>query len=92
MALESVEKQPAEVMSFDINFSEWLDNRGEDAASVTATAASGITLVSTYLIGKAARCRFSGGTTGQTYKVTVQLTTATGLVKEYDFNVKVKEL
>lgn len=92
MAIDSVEKQPAEIMSFDIDFSEWLTNRGETAASASAVVAVGITLVSTSLIGSAVRCRFSGGTTGTTYKCTVTLTTTSGLTKEYDFNIKVKEL
>jgi hypothetical protein len=34
----------------------------------------------------------SGGTDGEAYKVTVRLTTSAGLVKEVDFQVKIKEV
>lgn len=104
MALERVEKQPADVQDFDADFSAFLNDLGDTGESATVVVADGITLDTHTLITSTAdhevsgivdgvvKVWLSGGTTGNTYKVTVTLTTTGGRVRQYEFNCKVKEL
>jgi hypothetical protein len=85
-------KQPGEILDYDVDFSEWFENRTDTPASHTATAETGITIVSSQLSGSVVKVILSGGTDGEAYKVTVRLTTSAGLVKEVDFQVKLKEV
>lgn len=85
-------KQPAEVLDYDVNFTDWFSNRTDAPASFTVTADSGITVVSSSILGNIVKVVLGGGTTGTKYKVTVLLTTTTALVKEADFVVAVKEI
>ena len=85
-------KQPGEILDYDIDFSEWFENRTDTPASHTATAETGITIVSSQLSGSVVKVILSGGTNDVAYKVTVRLTTSAGLIKEVDFQVKIKEV
>jgi len=83
-------KQPSEVLDYQVDFSEWFSNREDTPASHTVTADTGITLVSNALAGEVVTVVLGGGTCGESYKITVLLTTSGGIVKEADFVVKVK--
>jgi len=85
-------KQPAEILDYDVDFTDWFTNRTDTPASHTAVAEAGITIVSATRTGNVVKVILSGGVTDTTYKITVQLTTSAGLVKEADFAVKVKEV
>lgn len=85
-------KQPTEVLDYFVDYSEWFSTRDDTPSSVATTAETGITHVSSTIIGETVRVVLSGGTDGQQYKITVRLTTAGGLVKEADFLVRVKEV
>lgn len=89
--LAKFEKQPSEIQDYDIDFSEYLDAIGDTASSVTVTAEIGITVSSSALIGKVVKVWLTGGSNGETYKITVLLTTAGGRRREADIKVKVKE-
>lgn len=97
MILDKYIKQPAEVKDYDIDFSEWLPTgdtistyEGEvvcltdedDEELVIDSQSATSTTLKTWL---------SGGTDGQTYKVTVTVTTAGGRVDQSEFKVKVKD-
>jgi hypothetical protein len=85
-------KQPGEVLDYDVDFSEWFGNRTDTPASHTATAEAGLTVVSSQLSGNIVKVICSGGVDAVAYKVTVRLTTSAGLIKEVDFQVKIKEV
>jgi hypothetical protein len=84
-------KQPNEILDYDVDFTKWFSNRTDAPVSFTTTVQTGMTLVDSTLVGKVVKLVLSGGTDGNTYKVTVRLTTNMSLVKEADFQIKVKE-
>lgn len=85
-------KQPGETIDYDIDFTDWFSQRSDTPVSQTVTADAGITVVSSSIIGKVVKVILSGGTNGVKYHVTVRLTTSSGIVKEADFQVAVKEV
>jgi len=89
--LAKFEKQPSEIQDYDIDFSEYLDALTDTASSATVTGEIGITVNAFALSGKVVKVWLSGGDNGETYKITVRLTTSGGRVREADIKVKVKE-
>lgn len=87
------DKQPNEVLDYDIDFSRYLPT-SDTIVSVVASADAGITLGDTLIMsgGKIIKQWVEGGTTGVTYKVQVRITTNGGRVKEAEFRIKVKEV
>lgn len=85
-------KQPNEVLDYDVDFSEWFSNRTDLPASHVSFAETGLTIQSSQLSGNVVKVICSGGAADVAYKVTVRLTTTAGLVKEVDFQVKIKEV
>ena len=85
-------KQSGETLRYVVDFGDWITEQGDTAVSFTAVADVGITAVSATRSVNQVSIVLSGGTSGVSYKVTVLLTTATGLVKEADFIVKVKDV
>lgn len=85
-------KQPAEILDYDVDFSDWFTNRLDTLASFTVTADAGITVVGSTRSGNVVKVILSGGTSGTKYKIQIQLTTSAGMVKEADFVVAVKEV
>lgn len=84
-------QQSAEVLDYDVDFTEWFSNRTDAPATFVVTADAGVT-VSGSRGGNVVRVTISGGTNGQRYKVTVRLTTTAGFVKEADFQVRIKDV
>lgn len=84
-------KQPTEILDYDVDYGEWFSNRGDLPVSHTVVVPAGITLQNSQRTGNVVKLVLSGGSDGASYKITVRLTTDTGLVKEADFVVKVKE-
>ena len=105
MSIGTVKKQPAEVIDFDIDYSEYFDGVGGDTIStVTAAVASGNdggaddlvlgpgTLPETALVNTTrAKVWIGDGANGTTYKVTVTMTATAGRVREHDVRVIVRE-
>lgn len=85
-------KQPAEILDYDVDFTEWFSNRTDSPASFVVVAETGITVVSSVRTGNVVKIILSGGTGGTKYKITVRLATISGLLKEADFTVTVKEV
>jgi hypothetical protein len=83
-------KQPAEVLDYDVDYTDWFANRTDTASSFTAVAEPGITIDSSARTGNVVKVVLSGGTANTTYKITVRLTTSTGIIKEADFTVRIK--
>jgi hypothetical protein len=87
-------KQSGETLDYDVSYEDWFENRSDAPASHTVTADTGITVVTSSLTGEIVRVVLSGGTDGETYKITVKLTTnaATPIIKEADFTVRIKDV
>ena len=90
--LGKYKKQPGEILDYDMDYSEWFSNRTDLPLSSYAVAEAGITLVSFVLIGKVIKVTLAGGVDGSTYKVTTRLTTDSGIIREGDFAVTVREV
>lgn len=97
--LGTFNKQPDEVLDYDFDFSEWLTERDDTIASVTAEAEPGLTLPATVdsvdnpsHANGIVKVFTSGGTDKARYKVTVTVTTAAGRVKQAEIAVRVKEV
>lgn len=85
-------KQSGETLDYDVDFTDWFEDRDDTPSSQTVVAETGITKVSSALTGNVVRTILSGGTNGETYQITVQLTTSSGIVREVDFLVRVKDV
>lgn len=102
MILGRFTKQPAEVLDYDIDFSEFLSDGDTLAAtaddppvpnplSVTVDDPS-ITLGPTWLLNAyTVKQWLSGGTDGLRYKITLTVTSNAGRVKQVEFVVRVKD-
>lgn len=92
MILDTYTKQPAEVLDYDIDYTDWLET-GDTIASKTVTAETGLTVDSSAIWGASKKVKvwISGGTNGTTYKVTVTIVTVAGCTKEDEFRMKIKE-
>ena len=91
--LATYTKQPGETMDYDILYSDWFSTRSDTGLSATATIDAGITLVSTTWneTTRIVKLIVSGGVADETYKATVRLTTSSGIIKEDEIKIKVKE-
>lgn len=85
-------KQPADVQDYDFDFTEYLSSQGDTAASHTASAESGITILSSSMSSGVVKVFLSGGSDGNQYKITATVTTNGGRVKQGEIVVKVKEV
>lgn len=101
--LGTFEKQPAEVLAYDVDYSEWFGTGADTPASFTVATSRvasvdltppdpSLNTVSSQLIGKVVKAVLGGGLAGEKYKVRVLLTTNAGLVKEAEFFLKLKEV
>ena len=95
--LAKFEKQPADVQDYNIDYNEWLAGLEDTApgpatsSNMTVTADAGIAVNRYTLVNGVATVWLAGGTDGQTYKVTVTVTTVGGRKKQAEIKVKVKE-
>jgi len=90
--LGKFQKQPGEILDYDVDFTDWFSNRTDAPASVAAFCDAGITLVSMTRTGFVVKLIISGGTDGTKYHATVRMTTTAGLIKEADFTLTIKEV
>lgn len=89
--LARFQKQPADQQDYDIDFTDYLAALADEGESVFTTVEPGITLLANSLNNGVVKVWLAGGTDGQTYKVTVTLTTKGGRVKQAEIKIKVKE-
>lgn len=90
--MDKFNKQPAEVVDVDFDFTEWLAARdGVTPSAHSVTADAGITVVSDTRTDGVVKVVLGGGAHGEQYKVTVLLTAGV-LVREAECLMRVKEL
>jgi hypothetical protein len=85
-------KQPVEIQDYDIDFNSYLEFHNDIALSHTTFADTGVTIMSSALVDGVVKVFVSGGTDGNSYKVSATITTQGGRVKQGDILVKVKEI
>jgi hypothetical protein len=86
-------KQPADVLDYDLDFSDWLT--GTDVLTGVVATASGpedLQIQSASIVGQTAKIWISGGISGSTYKVTATISTSEGRVKQLEFKIRVRDL
>ena len=101
MLLGKFQKQPAETLDYDIDFSEFLSDGDTLVTSGTPPVPSplsvtvsptGLTLGPTIAIQPTVVKQWvSGGVDGQRYKITLTVTSNAGRVKQVEFTVRVKD-
>lgn len=90
-------KQPREVLDCDFNYATTLEGRTDTMSAtftteVSPTGAGALVVSSAVRTDNIIKLTVSGGTSAQTYKVTVLATTTAGLVYEDEINVIVEEV
>lgn len=99
MKLATYSKQPVEVKDYDIDFSPWLSESADTLDTVTTAVECQTDPTDTslqvdrvqYTVDRA-KVWVSGGTDGQTYKVTVTVSTAADRVDQSELIFKIKEV
>lgn len=84
-------KQPGDTLDYDIDFGDWLVE-GDSLVAATATASpDGLVIGDVERLPPLVKVWLSGGVDGESYTVTVTVTTADGRVKTVNFNLRVSE-
>lgn len=93
MLLETFEKQPADVLDYDIDYTHWLPTNDTVSAATSTVTPTGLNLDLTLVVESGTRVKLwvSGGTAGVTYKVEVTATTTLGRVKQDELKFVCKE-
>lgn len=99
MNIGSITKQPAEVLDYDIDFSEWLragdtlETINVDITRLDGVAISTDDLATKYVINSTpiAKVWLEKGLGGQSYKVEVTTTTREGRTKQVELRARVRD-
>lgn len=83
-------KDPDAVLDYQFDWSAWLDDT-DSIASHDVTATDGITIDSTSATTTAVTVWLSGGTAGETYRVTCHIVTADARTDERTMRVIIRE-
>ncbi|NBX02607.1 MAG: hypothetical protein EBR02_00800 [Alphaproteobacteria bacterium] len=87
MSIERKYKDPDEVISFGVDWSEYLG--AETVTSSDWTVASGVTKVGQTLVGKQANVTISGGTLGTVNRITNRITTSAGETVDQSIDIEI---
>jgi hypothetical protein len=84
-------KDPDERLDYEADYSRWLPGT-DTIASATAEIAEGTAVIDAVEPSDAAvRIWVSGGTPGETCRITIRATTVQGRIKEAALRIKIKE-
>lgn len=92
--IATFEKQPADILDYDIDYAQWLpDNDSVDTVSAQVTPTGSLVIDAAIVIDNGNRVKLwvQGGETGKTYKVEVTVTTTLARVKQDEVRFRVKE-
>jgi hypothetical protein len=82
-------KDPNAVLDYYVDWTRWLN--GDTIATSVWTVTAGLTVANDTHTTTAATVWLSGGTVGETYKVTNRITTTGGRTEDRSFDVKIAE-
>lgn len=86
------QKQPADLLDYDIDFTRWLtEDDTITTAVVTVSPADELTAQSVFVDSPIVKVWLTGGVDGSTYTVTVTASTAGGRIKETEFRIRVRD-
>jgi hypothetical protein len=90
--LGTVEKQPAEILDYDVDFARWLDDTDTITDATVVISPTGSLAMSALDVDPAlVKVWLTGGTSGVSYKVEVTVDTNAGRRGQVEFRVRVKE-
>ena len=89
--LARFQKQPNEVLDYDVDYSEWFAPRTDSPSTAEVVVEPGIIFKSASRVGNIGQVTLGGGEDEIDYKITVRLTTTNGLIREADFLIQVRE-
>jgi hypothetical protein len=92
MIIGMAQKQPAEYLDYNVDFTEWMPEDDEIASATVAVVPEGeLTTDTISIMTPIVKFWAAGGVTGKTYKLTVKITTANGRIKEDELKIRVRE-
>lgn len=91
--LETFEKQPADVLDYDIDYTEWLPTNDTLDTVEYVVSPTGLNVETALIINSGTRVKLwvGGGVSGTTHKVEVTVTTVLGRVKQDEVKFRCKE-
>lgn len=90
MAIRKFVKDPNAVLDYTLSWDAWLVD-GDTITTCTATATTGITVQSVSNTTTDSTVWLAGGTSGQSYDVTMRVTTNGGRIDERTITITCKE-
>lgn len=93
--MDKFTKQSAETLDYDFDFADALAADGDTVATAVCSVTTGTLVLGSIVINPTANVIkqwISGGTHGQTYKVTCLMTSTAGRTIEIDILIKVKDI
>lgn len=92
MIIGLAQKQPAEYLDYNVDFTEWMPADDVIASATVAVLPEGELTVDTISIATPIiKFWAAGGLTGKTYKLTIKITTEGGRIKEDELKIRVRE-
>jgi len=92
MKLGTVTQQPAERLSYTIDYSQFLTDGDNVQTATAAVSPVGLTVNAVSVLDPRVRFFVEGGTTGERYKVTINVETADGRQLQDELIFKIKEI
>jgi len=92
MKLGTVTQQPAERLSYTIDYSQFLTDGDNVQTATAAVSPVGLTVNAVSVLDPRVRFFVEGGTTGVRYKVTINVETADGRQLQDELIFKIKEI
>jgi hypothetical protein len=86
-----VDKQPVEILDYDVDFSRWLSNDSISTASAVVTPAGALDVQTLDIEPELVKVWLSGGSNGVSYKVEITVDTTGGRRGQVEFRVRVKD-
>lgn len=92
MIIGMAQKQPAEYLDYNVDFTEWMpEDDIIESATVAVLPAGDLTVDTISIMTPIVKFWAAGGVTGTTYKLTVKITTQGGRIKEDELKIRVRE-
>lgn len=90
--IASFKQQPAEVLDYDVDYTDWLPSSDSVGTATSAVSPVGLVVDAQVVSGKFVKLWVSGGTSGVKYKVTLTVETAIGRTKQDEILFTVKDI
>lgn len=93
MSLGSFDKQPREILDYDLDYTDWLPDGDsvESAAVLIDPSDSTLEVISVFINSPRVKIWVRLGTDRITYNLTVLMTSHEGRLKESEFKIKVRD-